>query len=112
MDIYVGLIKGRHPLPCQEYIFDNAIENVHDYNGISTHIYAYLLNKVQHGLTINEVLCDDISRSKGDHCLYVYVTGLTPVTVELVKACAYLGINLTLLNYDRDTNSYIKQRVF
>lgn len=45
----------------------------------------------------------------GNKPLLIYVTGLTPVTVELIKACFALGIDLTLMNYDTATDSYIPQ---
>lgn len=48
---------------------------------------------------------------KGDK-LVVYVTGLTPATVAIIKFCSLNGIKLTLKHFDRDSNSYIDDVVF
>ena len=112
----VGLIKGRHPLPVDEYIFDEAIADVHNYKAISDFIYEFIKNKVGVGTCTGQALDSndytDIQLFCGMKKLEVYVTGLTPVTVELVKCCAYNGITLTLMNFDTATNSYKAQKVF
>lgn len=41
----------------------------------------------------------------------VYVTGLTPATVSVVKACVTQCKKLTLMHYNRDTDSYVAQPV-
>ena len=114
--ITVGLIKGRHPLPVDEYIFDEAIADVHDYEAIAKAIKGFIKNRVGVGTCTGQALDSndytDIQLFCGMKKLDVYVTGLTPVTVELVKCCAYNGITLTLMNFDTATNSYKVQKVF
>ena len=114
--LIVGLIKGRHPLPVDEYIFDEAIADVHDYEAIAKAIKDFIKNRVGVGTCVGQALDSndytDIQLFCGMKKLVVYVTGLTPVTVELVKWCAYNGITLTLMNFDIVTNSYKAQEVF
>ena len=116
----VGLIRGRHPLPVDEYIFDNAIEDVHDYKAIHDHILAFLQEKVgmrqaigqginQNDYTNINIYCNIY---RGAKKLVVYVTGLTPVTAELIAACAYNGVFLTLMNYNTATGEYVAQEIF
>lgn len=113
----VGLIKGRHPLPVDEYIFDYAIEDVHDYKAIHDHILAFLQEKVGmrqaigQGIIQNDYTDVTIYR-RGAKKLVVYVTGLTPVTAELIAACAYNGVFLTLMNYNIITEEYVAQEIF
>ncbi len=112
----VGLIKGRHPLPVDEYIFDDAIEDVHNYKAIHDHILAFLQEKVGMrqaiGQGINQNDYTGINIYRGAKKLVVYVTGLTPVTAELIAACAYNGVFLTLMNYNTATGEYVAQEIF
>ena len=112
--IVCGLIRGRHDMPVAEYIFDEAIKDVHDYCGIRKHIQQYVLShmniNITCGIPVNGI--DDAYIYAGDTELIVYVTGLTPVTVELVKVCLFNGIPLTLMNYDISTCEYREQVVF
>lgn len=114
--VVVGLIKGRHELPVTEYIFDESIENVHDYKGITGHICNFVLDAVgisiRTGQALNQQSYDDIECFTGDKALVVYVTGLTPVTAALIKVCALNGIQLTLMNYDSSTGEYREQFIF
>lgn len=40
------------------------------------------------------------------------VTGLTVVTLAVVKSCKKYGCNLVCLHYDRESDTYIGQKVF
>ena len=113
--IVVGLIKGRHMMPVEEYIFDKAIDKVHDYKGIRNHIEDFLVNRVgigrTYGVGVNQDDYTDVQLFCGKANLVVYVTGLTPVIVELVASCMRNGIHLTLMNYDTASGNYIPQPV-
>ena len=113
--VVVGLIKGRHEMPVSEYIFEGAIQNVHDYRAIREVVELFLVEKVgitrTFGAGINQADYTDYEIFQGKKNLVVYVTGLTPVTVELVGACFRNGISLTLMNYDSSTGEYIPQEV-
>lgn len=93
MKKYVGLINGRHEMPCKEFIFE-SVKNVHDYHAIYNHVMEWLETNINN-----------------DDELYVYVTGLTTVTAELISCCFNLNISLVLLNYDRESGKYLEQSI-
>lgn len=115
-EIVVGLIKGRHPLPVDEYIFNSDIEDVHNYTEINQHISKFICEHVGieagtgQPLNINEY--GDYPIFVGKKPLIVYVTGLTPVTAELIRICAYNGVSLSLMNFDISTGKYQRQDIF
>lgn len=86
----LGAIKGRHPLPVDDYVFDEDIKDIRDLN--------FMGDKVHEKLR---------------HCsaLTLYVTGLTVVTTEICSYCSYNNIPLTLLHFDRETGEYFPQVV-
>lgn len=111
----IGLIKGRHEMPVENYIFTEAISNVHDYKAIRSHIVDFLETQVGicvcTGIGVDQVSYEDIQVFRGEKSLVVYVTGLTPVTAELVAACFRNGVRLTLMNFDSATGNYVPQRM-
>ena len=113
--IIVGMIKGRHELPVEDYIFD-VVENVHDYDAIHAHVMDFLKSRVglttTYGCGINQVDYADVEILCGKSELVVYVTGLTCVTAELIRCCAMYGVSLTLMHYDNATGSYMPQKIF
>lgn len=90
-----GLCAGRHDLPVSDFIFaDGDIT-----------------------FPINPTALLDIVATKLNFVnfwdkLDVYVTGLTPATVAVIKFCSIKGIKLTLKHFDRDSNSFIDDVVF
>jgi len=113
--IIVGLIKGRHEMPVQDYIFDE-VQDVMDFEAVRKHILGFLENTVGvkqvFGCGLNQVDYTDVELVKGCKKLVVYVTGLTSVTAELIRCCALNGICLSLMHYDRDTDDYREQVIF
>lgn len=115
-EIVVGLIKGRHEMPVENYIFNDAIKDVHDYDTIYKHIEQFVVNNVGiekcigYGINQADYSCIDVF--SGKNRLVVYVTGLTCVTAELIKCCALNGIHLTLMHFDVASNDYKKQLIF
>lgn len=111
-EVIVGLIKGRHELPCEEYIFDE-VKDVLDFSSMYKHIEEFVQNKVgihtTTGMCINQQEATDVLKFVGDRTLVVYVTGLTPVTTCLVHVCALNGIRLVLKHFNRDTGDYVDQ---
>lgn len=90
-----GLCAGRHDLPVSDFIFSDGD-------------VTFPINPT--------ALLDTAAMNlrhlyKGDK-LVVYVTGLTPATVAIIKYCSINGIKLTLKHFDRDSNSYIDDVVF
>ena len=87
--IIIGLVKGRHEMPVNEYIFDK-VNDVFDYDEIR--------NQIHHKLQkYNEV--------------DLYVTGLTTVLIEVINYCIINNLNLTLLHYNYETHGYMSQIV-
>lgn len=85
----LGLIRGRHEIAeVEDYIFDNAIEDV-------TNLAA-----------MTEVVANKLRNIKS---LDLYVTGLTVATTTVVKYCIDNDIELTLYHYNTATNTYYSQ---
>lgn len=115
-NVVVGLIRGRHEMPVDLYIFEDAIEDIHNYKEINNHIVNFLMEKVgittAFGSGINQNDYTDVKVFKGKARLTVYVTGLTCVTAELIKLCAINGVRLTLMHFDSSSGNYIPQVIF
>ena len=113
--VTVGLCEGRHDLPVNSYIFKD-VPNVHDYETINKTVMDFLERYVgvstQFSYGLNQADGTDNLCFIGGKHLVVYVTGLTALTVAVVRACALNGVSLTLMNYDRETGDYIAQEVF
>lgn len=92
----IGLCSGRHDLPVTDFIFDNGdITFPINPNALLDTVTSKLSNKI----------------TSGDK-LDVFVTGLTPATVAVIKFCSINGIKLTLKHFDRDSNGFIDDVVF
>lgn len=91
MKYVFGLCKGRHEVPVENYIFEEEITDPTDF-------------------TVMENRADNAIPKDADQ-LDVYVTGLTPAMLAVVTICFLRKINLTAYHYDRETGSYIPQKV-
>lgn len=113
--IVVGLIKGRHEMPVNTYIFE-SIENVLDYVKMEHMVTDWLIRNVgietTYGCGINQNDYADVEVFRGKAPLTVYVTGLTAVTATLIKVCAMNGIELRLMHYDAVNGNYVPQYIF
>ena len=87
--VKVGLIKGRHSLPVDDYIF-NEVDDVFDYAEMSNRIHTKLKLATRVDL---------------------YVTGLTTALIEVVNYCIIMNTNLTLWHYDKVSNKFVSQPV-
>ena len=87
------LCANRHDLGFEiESIFDIAIEDIFDFK------------------THRQVIAEKLT---GVTELYLYVTGITPVLVEVIKHCYKNNINLVLLHYNKqDKTRFVPQIVF
>jgi hypothetical protein len=106
-NLKVGLIRGRHEMPVEEYIFEEDIKDMFDYDEIRNHITDFILNEVGVDYEADGL----IYSNSGQKSLTVYVTGLTSVSCELVDLCNKYGVLLTLMHYDRDTGTYHAQQL-
>lgn len=109
--ITVGLCRGRHDLPVDEYIFDK-IERPNDFPELERHILAFLTERVginpnACGQGINQNDSTDVRIFRGMRDLHVYVTGLSQASTTLVSVCLRNGVNLTLWHYDSNTDTYV-----
>lgn len=116
-NIIVGLIKGRHDLPVNSYIFTEAIADVHDYAAIRRHVADWIAENVgitrrNFGIGLNQADDNDVTCYCGEKSLTVYVTGLTSVTAEVIRCCAINGVSLTLMHFNAATGGYEKQCIF
>ena len=114
-EIKVGLIRGRHEMPVNNYIFDE-INDVLNFDNMNKQIVNFINNNINvysvYGCGINQIGYEDVEVLTSDTKLIVYVTGLTSVTAELIKVCALKGISLTLMHYDRESGDYLPQVIF
>lgn len=114
-ELVVGLVAGRHEMPVSEYIFDE-IKDVLDFSAMRSTISKFIVERVgvetSYGSGINQNDYTAVNCFHGKRDLVVYVTGLTAAVAELISMCALNGINLTLMHYDRESESYKAQTIF
>ena len=114
-EIIVGLCESRHPLPVEEYIFPESVNPI-DFDGMYKTVEEFLLTRVgiRQGFSspLNSNDYTDIRCFLGERRLVGYVTGLTAATAAVIRACAYNGVELTLMHYDRESGQYVPQRIF
>lgn len=98
IQVSLGAINGRHQLPVKEYIIQEDLQDVTDIVAIEKKVDSYFekLNKEYKEAKVQIIL---------------YVTGLTVVTLAVVKTCKKLGYGLVCMHFDRDSNSYIAQPI-
>ena len=87
----VGLIKGRHSLPVENYIFDKEIEDPTN------------LDKM------DKIVEEKLKNVDTKETLEVYVTGLTVALTTVIKYCLDNYINLTLYHFDKESGNYFPQ---
>jgi hypothetical protein len=87
----LGLCKGRHDLPVDSYIFNDAI--------IPTDI-----------VSINKVAFESLIFYKND-LITIYVKGLTVALIEVLNVCRIFNISVVLMHYDTLTSGYYPQSV-
>ena len=113
--MHAALIKGRHYMPTEKYIYE-VIDDVKDYRAMEVGARGWLIENIgistELGRPINTASYTDDAVYVGKERLYLYVTGLSAALAAVIKACAELGVSLTLLHYDRETGEYTKQHVF
>ena len=114
--ISVGLFKSRHDMPVNEYIFENGFEDVMDFTGMRKIITEWFSKNVEitakYGVPLNSAEDGDVMTYTGNRKVFLYVTGLTSATAEVIRLCALNGISLSLMHFDRDTGEYVEQPIF
>ena len=84
------LCKGRHITPASDFMFDDISDIIFDCNAKEKIIHEKLQD------------CKE---------LHLYVTGATPVLIDVINYCVYNMIDTTLYHYNRDTNKYVFQKL-
>ena len=92
----IGAVRGRHEMPVDKFVFDEAITNF-DIKAIEDHVNTVMNKEVfrHDGETFDEVR--------------LYVTGLTVVTTSVVKWCFNNDVALSLMHYDNVAQDYVEQ---
>lgn len=98
IQVSLGAIKGRHELPVKEYVIQEDLQDVTDIVAIEKKVDSYF-----------EKLNKEYGKAKVQ--IILYITGLTVVTLSVVKSCKKLGYGLVCMHFDRDSNSYIAQPI-
>lgn len=93
MEIKVGLVKGRHEMPVDEYVFDQ-IEDVLDFEAMCGASFYYFLGLKDRGVTR----------------VHLYVTGLTAALIECINTCVTISMPLTFWHYDTSSGEYKQQK--
>lgn len=113
-NITAGLVKGRHEMPVESYIWDGPVDPM-DMKGIRQHAFDWVAEhcniRRSCGQGLNQEEYTDVQVSVGDP-LEVYVTGLTACTAAVITACACNGVPLTLMHYNAANGSYVAQPLF
>ncbi|MCS4487172.1 hypothetical protein [Staphylococcus americanisciuri] len=87
-ELSLGLVAGRHEIDdVDEYIFD-GVKDVFDFADMQRQIH--------------DKLCDA-------EAVTLYVTGLSVCLVEVMNYCIFNNVNLTLMHYDRESDTYVAQ---
>lgn len=98
-EVKVGLVKGRHELPVNEYIFE-SISDPSDIESIEKQAEDWVLSRFA-------------SECFYEETLVIYVTGLTVALTSVIKSVANsVCIHLVLMHYDKATNDYVRQIIF
>lgn len=92
----IGAVRGRHEMPVDKFVFDEAITNF-DIKAIEDHVNTVMNKEVfrHDGKTFDEVR--------------LYVTGLTIVTTSVVKWCFSHDVGLLVMHYDNVAQDYVEQ---
>lgn len=95
----IGAVRGRHEMPVDKFIFDEAITNF-DIKAIEDHV--------------NKVLRQEVFRHDGETFdeVRLYVTGLTVVTTSVAKWCFSRDVGLLVMHYDNVAQDYVEQFIF
>ena len=100
--LHVGLIKGRHLLPVEGYVWTEMVDDPLNFEALELEAQKWIVDVAQYDLD-NQVV----------NTMYLYLTGLTSCTVSFLKAWEHVGCfladNLVLMHWDRDNLTYLPQ---
>lgn len=110
--ILCGLIAERHDIPCEEFIFNEAIPSnmMHNYDYQYKQCMEFIKNHVTFSKSTYKLNSEETIFASAD--IICYMTGCQSVLGALVKACFESHVNLTLMHYDTDIREYHPQVIF
>lgn len=94
--VVYGLCKGRHPLPVEDFIYENEITDPTDVLGLTMSAMKFFKAD------------PDFEKSA---FVEIYVTGLTVALIAAINAAHMLNKSVTLYHYDVTSGEYYAQRV-
>lgn len=104
--IKVGLIKDRHPMPTNKYIFDRiSTEDMFNYDRLEETVNNFLNTEIGFD-------SDENGEQIAKKSLQVFITGLPCASAALIKVCQQRHVNLTLLHFNNDKEDYIAQVIW
>lgn len=114
--IMVGLIRGRHPMPVDQFVWEEDISDPTNFAAIRQHAEDWVKDHCRIGTCHQRAIDqanvgldpDEITVNKGLPVV-LYVTGLAACVTAMLWACAKYGVPLRLMHFDRDTGSYVPQ---
>lgn len=116
--ITIGLCSGRHPLPVDKYLFPEEL-NPTDFAAmerIAAERLAELLPAETTAWQSGDNFVDmyeEVRVHIREAELVIYVTGLTAALIAALNAAKRMGVrSVTLMHFDRESESYIPQRVY
>ena len=101
--IKVGLCKGRHPLPVDDYLWEEVVENPFDFKSHEETAMDWVDSHPDIYWEEGSQLSNKVVR--------VYVTGLTPVLTALINAFTRHFVKFELAHYNRDTGEFVVQKM-
>jgi len=97
--IKVGLVKGRHELPVDNYVFGEIVHS----NGFAELILNKLVKEAKQWISRNSYV--------GPGTVELYITGFTPALTAFIIAWNYMDVDFELIfkHYDNETGDYVSQ---
>ena len=110
--VICGLIAERHDIPCEEFIFSEAIPSnmMHNYDYQYKQCMEFIKNHITFSKSTYKLNSEETILASAD--IICYMTGCQSVLGALVKACFESRVNLTLMHYDTDIREYHPQVIF
>lgn len=108
--VIVGLVRGRHEMPVDSYIFDEDV-NPMDFNEIDARVVSWINQISEYTTSENDFMFPHYPVGEGVEVV-LYVTGLSSALSAVIRWCAKCHISLMLMHFDRDSGEYKPQLIF
>lgn len=98
--IKCGLVKERHDMPADLYIFEEALSE------------SLMFNYIDQVKICEKFINKNCYINNEPHDLICYVTGIQCALASLIKACYNMKVNLTLRHYNISARKYRHQNIW